>query len=286
MVKTSCLSNTHHFLSLQSVGPQSPLFNISDCDQKIIPGNSGVAVLDKEGKMKGLFSFFLFKREDDQSLQSLLEKYLSDKIKDMKENVGGGTNALCISAESKEIPDRCDFDPHVNRRLGILHGYLSRQKKDPNVEALGSEIHQMNMENYDFIRFERIDPNEDLSDYISFNVHPPMEILKSYHLNKAFAFILPSFPECIDDSAENSFTARLGLRTPSFFEKHFVFASLNENHSSTIENKIEWESFLFERDEKEWIYKMTVAGETESLFTQILGLEYGHNFQLIVPFCE
>ena len=293
VVKTHCLSNTNHILSIHSVGHQSPLFDISHCDQNFLPGNSGSAVLDKKGEMKGLFSFAPLNPDSSNLWDRIINSNINTNVMFRpplveKQNFGGGTNAGCISLRNEEIPDRCEFDLSVNRDLGILHAYLSRQREDPKAPSLAEKIHQMNQENYDLIRFERIDPDTDLSDFISFNTLPPMPILKSDHINEALPFIMPSFPDCIDDGAESSFTARLGVRVPDFFDKNLVFGSFTiEDYSLTVENKIKWDSFLFERNEEEGTYKMTVAGDSAtSPFIQSLGLEDGHNFQLIAPFCE
>ena len=208
VVRANCFANTNHILSTHFLGPVSPFFDISDCNQRLIPGNSGSAVLNKEGKFIGIFSFISSKSTN-----------LPPDFEWAEESTGGGTNGACIPFENHHIPERCEFDKKEYNSLAVRHARWLRKNQSGQIHNMVMKIHEKNILQYkSVIKFTRLDPRAGLTG-LFFNVSPPMALLKGDFISQALPLALPSFSECVHQEAGPSFQAVLGTRVPDYLER-------------------------------------------------------------------
>ena len=273
VVKTNCLANTDNVLAVDFLGPVGPLFNISDCDKKLIIGNSGSAILDKEGKLIGLFSFISSEPNNHPS-------YLNG------ENItGGGTNGICIPFENHQIPERCEFEKEEYGPLAIRYAYWLRMKQGDRVKV--DEIHRKNISLHSStMRFALSSQSET---ELFFNPEEPMVLLKSDFINGAFPFLFPSFPECVYQGMSFSFQVVLGSLVPDFFHDDRLFGVKDKsNNSVSVESRIWKQPFLFQKRESNGRsrYKVTMVAMENNPLADLLLLKPSHDFHFYVPVCE
>ncbi len=274
VVKTDCLANTNNVLAIDFLGPVSPLFGISDCDKELMIGNSGSAVLNKEGKFIGLFSFISSK---SNNLPSSLNQ----------ENIiGGGTNGICIPFENHQVPERCEFDKEEYNSMAIRYAYWLRMKQSDQIPERVEEIHKRNnLLHNSTMKFALSSQG---GAELFFNPEEPMALLKSDFVNEAFPFLLPSFPECVHQGGSSSFQVVLEILIPDYFnDKQLFGVKDNTNHSIKVESKIWEQPFLFQKQENngQSRYRVTMVAMENSPLADLLLLKPGHDFHFYVPIC-
>ena len=277
IVRTSCLANTNNMLSTEFLGPVSPLFNVSDCDKKLVIGNSGSAVLNKDGNFIGLFSFI----SPDKNRLPL-------KLKKKKNIVGGGTNGVCIPFENHRIPERCEFDEEEHKSLAIRYAYWLRMKQDDKAHNVAAEIHKRNTVLHSSSLKFSLNSGEKLME-LSFDLEEPMALLKSDFINQAFPFLAPSFPECVYNWMGSSFPVVLETRIPDYFDEKRLFGLKNKSdYSIKVEGRIWEQTFLFERQKKPGgdLYKVKMVEMENSPLADLLLLKPHHDFHFFLPICK
>ncbi len=293
VIKTHCLINTHHAQATHFIGSVSALFNISDCTEKLIVGNSGSAVINKEGKLIGLFSFIA------PLLTNLPHHFNQER------DVGGGTNGACIPFGNHKIPESCKFDETEYHSLAIRYAYWLRLQWDPQDYKILLDTHRKNILQHSskirFTFFERLNYTPDFS----FNIiKEPMAALKSDFVNQALPYFMNSFPECVHQGIASSFQVVLGTWVPDYFDNTSLMGQKDEHNSIYVESKTGEQTFLFEKkhnydilcptgggtchleEKKDHHYKVTMIETETSSLSDLLGLDPDHELHFYVPICN
>jgi len=120
IVRTNCLANTNHVFSNDSLGPFSPLINVSFCDRKLNHSNSGSGYLNRNMEVVGLHSWGSF-IEDSNSEEA---KAIRNLYPNIKQNFGGGTNLSCIPDLNAKLSPLCALSGQDFRELTSFYAEL------------------------------------------------------------------------------------------------------------------------------------------------------------------
>ena len=272
IVKTNCLANSGHLLSTNFIGPISALFNVNNCNPALEQGNSGSAVLDRQGRLVGLFSFI---------------HYFPPFTVEGK--YGGGTHGACIPLDGYHPPQECEFDENEYEFLALRYAQWYRQQLHPNADGVAERVHKENTSKMTFssvLRFPQTPyrlSEDDMRFY--FNEEDPMKTSHRYFLHQMLPFTFPSFPECVGQEGGDSFTFLLSVRGVKDLDQNDLLYGGWDNPIQ-LKNEVGKQLIRFEREDD--IYWVTLADSSENTFpmSDLLGLEEIDALHFQVPVCE
>ena len=186
VVRANCLAN-NHLESHSFIGPISALFGVSNCNPSLKEGNSGSILLDHKRRLVGLLSFV-----------DLFSPIVSEGRR------GGGTHGACIPLDEYHPPEECEFDKDKYSVLSVMYNLWSQLLWDAE---FAQKAHKENTEKISSLRFSQTLYKWQEDDVrIDFKKEEPMKASHRYFLHQLLPLIFPSFPECVKQKAENSFT--------------------------------------------------------------------------------
>ncbi len=292
IVSTECLLNTNHYIATHSMGPQSPLLNVGDCDQDILGGNSGSGIFNSEMQMIGLFSFGFYMREEQFYFNKILYPAL-------RRNIGGGTNLYCLPYFNSELDQLCEFEPQHYSARAMDYSQLDQLMRHPEYNSIGDQVRSWNQKNASaWLKFS-FPPKNDLKIVGQTNEikpdHLPLRPVENHILiNESKSFnqhqlliqlyrdaVLIDFPGCVLKSAPQSFSSSLSVR--GFALETFLVDQ--ENLSATRRPVQVEKSFIFQRTDKGYRMKSPETGplfsnlRTDLSWQDLVG-------EQTIPFCE
>lgn len=196
---TQCEANNNYFLNNSYIGSRSSLFNVSGCDNEIIPGNSGSGVFDDQLHLRGLLSFRYYKDETT-------DRFYRSSYPDYKTNSGGGTNLHCLPGLAVSATDsHCEFDSTRFAQQARLYTQLQSIVYGENYSSVSQEILAWNSGKR---------PN-----VVRFSSSPVIETPLSTFVQDTFLKTLfVEWPTCVESSAPDRFEWEAGVRWFSLAE--------------------------------------------------------------------
>ena len=277
IVRTDCLANSSHLLTTDFIGSISALFNVGNCHPFLEEGNSGTAVLDHKREFVGLLSF--------------IQNHPSSSMR--KSRYGGGTHGACIPLDGYRPPEECEYDGDRYRFLGDRYAQWYRQQLHLDTDEVAEKVHQENIEKMNsssVLRFSEMPYrlSED-SFQLYLSEEDPMKTSHRNSLHQMVPFYFPSFPECVDQEGEDSFTFLLSIRGGEILNKDRKDSIWNrglENYPIRLKNGVEQQMIHFERDDD--IYWITLEDSPKNTFplSDLLGLEETDSLRFQIPVCE
>ncbi len=205
VVETSCLANTPHYFSREHIGSLSAVFNISDCDTKLISGNSGSGVVNQQGELVGVFSFI--NPIEDGSSSAMVQ--LRTRFPEMRQNTGGGTQVACIPFENKPVPSLCEFDRGYAWRA-LEYQDLVSQTIHPDFQEAKVKIEQALLTE-DPIHIKWAAWQTEMEDQLVFD--PSLSSQQRFLARLEMANLFPWMPICVKPAAPDSFSINWYKRT-------------------------------------------------------------------------
>ncbi|MEM7646155.1 MAG: trypsin-like serine protease [Pseudomonadota bacterium] len=191
--KAQCLLNTNHKFSVRSAGAISSLFTVSDCDQKMIRGNSGVALLDKRNEMIGVFSFSRNYNGD----------YREIPLETLR--VGGGTSLICLPFQGNDLAQNpsCEFEGVTYRDLAKLFAVERQFQAHDQFLSIRDDLEEPSAMYDPRFQWQSTDDFSELErsmDFAEPMVLKKQELLKVYLANRFL-----KFPRCLRTPAASGF---------------------------------------------------------------------------------
>ena len=266
IVRTDCLANAYdNPLRSYFIGPVSALFNVNHCNRSVKTGNSGSAVLDRQGKLIGIVS------------NSHGSRW------------GAGTHGACIPLDEYYPPQECEYDEYKYKPLAFWYAYYLQGWVSDDV-ILIEKTHEENYRNSSssVLRFSQTPYKLSKDDIrIDFTEEELMKATHRYFLHQVVPLVFPSFPECVDQEAGNSFNFLLSVRGSEVLDQsNFSYWGLTD-YSVQLKNKVEKQMIRFEREDD--IYWATLADSPKNTFplSDILGLrKIDDALRFQIPICE
>ncbi len=272
--KTTCRANSNHLFSQNYLGPQSALFNVSDCSHELTAGHSGSSYLNENQEMIALHSWGSYVLSSNDAISQQLRA----QYPNLKQNYGGGTNLACIEALNPTPPLDCHFDPLITPQLSEFYTRL-RKASFYNPEYLPQRDQIISMD-------QPVDGLMVLSDTSqmessNFELHWKSEIVT--HEAKLFfewlQFSFPQLPLCV-----KSMDLKMSLQMSfisSLEDSQLDPLTVTEYYPTVVQQK---DIFLnFDKDSGE--YLMTLNSDLiPSYVVEELGLRLPVTYK--IPICQ
>ena len=222
MLKTKCIANSNYRASKNNIGRHSALFDVSDCELKLMRGNSGTGVFTDNSQLAGVFSFASTVLDEDKpkNLQ------LREKYPEIKQNYGGGTNLSCVAFdEQQELHPFCFYENTIYSRLAELYAKIKQVKMGPSLlESLSEENINSIKETYNNIGLVTSEDSSELTnsfdlDFIYYLFHDNSHREAARFVFQNYLSVLfPVLPECGKDLSASGKVLNLPLSRISDLE--------------------------------------------------------------------
>jgi len=251
--ETSCLANTTHVLSRENIGPVSAVFNISDCNHKLISGNSGSGVVNEQGELVGVFSFI--NPIEDSSLESILA--VRNSFPKMTQTMGGGTQVACIPFQNEPLPSLCEFKEDYGIRALVYRDLVSQQAH-PNFQDTQFLIQQALLdENPIDVKWGAWGSKTESKLVFDKNLSAQEKFLARVELANLFPWI----PHCVESAAASDFSLNWYKRT-ALDEKEEVIED-QQSWSRILPSQIQNTQLSFEKeDNQNYLLRLVLSDQS------------------------
>jgi hypothetical protein len=199
--KSNCIANSNYVYSINSIGPQSALMSVSDCNNEIIRGNSGTGILNEKNELIGVLSFNFNVNPEESSI--------ARSNMGIKQTSGGGSNLACMEFDSFKAPRLCEFNPKNYQLYAEILSLYRAQRNDESFNITNTLV--ANPENQQWLEMT----NEITSEKIgNFNVKDlsGTDDLKLYMTHYILQTHFFEIPKCIKNNAPPKFKFKMLIR--------------------------------------------------------------------------
>ncbi|NQZ19467.1 MAG: trypsin-like serine protease [Bdellovibrionales bacterium] len=198
---------------------KAPLFNAT-CDDRMVGGNSGTAVLNSDQTILGIHSHSL---EEDSN-----PSYLSDSPR-VLDRATEGTNLHCVPYFNSNPDQMCYYDANKKGDLDKLS--VDAAYNDAMVAAMESHRDEIVNENESqaYVRYGDVSQNFvnfvlSNTDY-NYKVNLPDYLIQNT-LGESYAKVFTHFPSCVEPSAPSSFSTE--------FTKPYLSKRQHDNRANLV----------------------------------------------------
>lgn len=286
ITQRDCVANSNHFKSLENIGPQSALFNFSQCSGRIHPGHSGSGVLNDNNELIGVLSFSRLVEESN----AVWAQTLREQFPDIKQNFGGGTNLACIQAlQKKSVSPLCSFPSTQDyKSLAQVYAELLQQHKNQSsyrqaleqalndLQTIKQQPSHKSQFNARFVHFSQ--QSRPIEDALMSSWSGAEQPLYRKLYAQALAQLYPIWPLCIDRRAPSSFTMSLPSLIPYMIELN------QKDGTQTRSTHVQMNRFIFQKSGEHFELKANQDSVLPWEMAQALKIKSSQSF--LIPVCD